>query len=230
MEQKSIKQDNTKKEIEAISKKLQMTKLKPSDLIIPLSIGGILILLTIFVFVPMISSALEYRKELKEVEGKIESLEKLNKSLDSMDESVLSDDVIAAKAVIPKVLKVSDFIYYVDNLAKQEGLAERELSAGDTGSTETSNSVSGPVEYSGKFDNVISFLDKVQDSSPYLISIKNVELSGADINNWSVSLNINGYYLSDTGADSVNIYAPFKVYTEYSDILQIFKEKSESID
>lgn len=221
------KQENTKKEIEAISEKIKKSKLQLSDLIIPLSIGMLLILLTIFVFIPMVSSALDYQKELKEIEEKNKTLNTLEAELNKIDEVQISEDVITAKKVIPKVLKVSDFIYYVDYLAKQKGLSEKELSAGDTGSLDSSN-VSGPIEYSGSFDTVISFLEEVQNSSPYLINLKNVDLSKSSDDMWNVSVQVSGFYISE-GNQEVNLYSPLRIYTSYTTELEIFKAKANSI-
>lgn len=221
------KQENTKKEIEAISERIKKSKLQASDLVIPLSIGLLLILLTIFVFVPMVSSALDYQRELKEIEQKREKLQTLEAQLNKIDEIQISEDVLTAKKVIPKVLKVSDFIYYVDYLAKEKGLSEKELSAGDTGTQESSN-VSGPIEYSGPFDIIISFLEDVQKSSPYLINLKNVDLTKSGDGIWNVSVQVSGYYISE-GTQEVDLYSPFSPYTSYTKELEVFKAKANSI-
>lgn len=221
------KQENTKKEIDAISEKIKKSRLQPSDLIIPLSIGGLLILLTVAVFIPMISSALGYQRELKEIEEKSNTLHTLEAELNKIDEVQIAEDVLTAKKVIPKVLKVSDFIYYVDYLAREKGLSEKELSAGDTGTEESSN-VSGPIEYSGSFDTVISFVQEVQTSSPYLINLKNVELTKSVDDIWNISLQVSGYYISEGNAE-VNLYLPFKPYISYTKELDIFKAKANSI-
>lgn len=221
-------QSNSRKEIEAISEKIKKSKLQPSDLIVPISLGIVLILLAIFVFIPMVSSALDSQKELKEIEEKREVLANLETELNKMDEGEISDDLITAKKVIPKILKVSDFIYYVDYLAKQKGLSAKEISAGDAGTIQDTNSVSGPLEYSGSFENILSFLEDFQSASPYLISLKNVELSRSGDDNWNVSLQVSGFYISEKIGD-VNLYSNFQTYKSFSKELEIFKSKAESI-
>lgn len=223
----------TSKEIAAISERMKRTRLNFSDLVIPISVSFILLLLSIFVFIPMVNAALDYQEEIKETDQKIEQLKELERKLSLLDENQLSEDIILAKSVIPKVLKVSDFIYYVDTLAKEKGLIIRELSAGDMGgrispSENSGAGVSGPISYQGEYINVVSFLDEVQSVSPYIIRIQNVEIAQSMTGQWSISLIVSGYYMVDrTG--NVNIYKPFKAYTDYRDILDIFEEKAKNL-
>lgn len=212
------------KELAAVSHKLKKTKLSFSDLVIPIASGVLFIVLAFAVFIPMISSAFDYLDEIKETNGKIEQLEKLNKQLDRLDDNQLNEDVITARKVIPKVLLVSNFVYYLDELAKQKSLAVSELSSADS-----INGVSGPLGYSGSYENVISFLDDVQNVSPYMIRLENVTVSVREGNVWDISLQVSGYYLFESGEDA-NIYAAIQPYTEYEDIMEIFKRKAESID
>lgn len=223
----------TSKEIAVISEKIKSSRLSFSDLMIPIIVALVLLLLSVFVFVPMINAALKYQEEIKETDIKIEQLNAVQDGLNKIDDNQLSDDIILAKSVIPKILKVSDFIYYVDTLAKQKGLLIRELSAGDMVSkisqTESSGAgVSGPISYVGTYEAVVDFLDEIQNVSPYIIRIQNVEVASLTSGQWSISLNVSGYYMADKMGE-VNIYRPFKAYTEYEDILEIFKEKAKNL-
>ncbi|HBB64375.1 MAG: hypothetical protein UR34_C0003G0030 [candidate division WS6 bacterium GW2011_GWC1_33_20] len=218
---------STTQEVAVISNKIKKTKFSISDLIIPISSGILLIVLSVAVFIPMLRSAFEYLDQIKETDEKISQLKEFNKKLDSIDENTLNEDVVVARKVIPRILKVSDFVYYIDGLAVEKGLEITELSAGDTSGGATSGTgVSGPVVYSGEYSAVISFLEDVQSVSPYIIRLQNVEVSANDEGRWNISLNVSGYYLLDTGKDP-DIYAPFQNYTEYADIVEIFKRKAE---
>lgn len=220
---------NVIKDIEEVSSLIKKSKLKFSDIAIPIVAGAVLILLSIFLFIPMVSSALEYQTEIKETDSKMETLKKLENSLNSLDEVKLNDDLVVAKRVIPKLLNVSDFIYYVDTLARNKGLTTKEISAGDTttGTTDNKNlSVSGPVGYSGSYDSIIEFLDEVQTVSPYIIGVKNIEMSRSSNNVWNISLSVSGYYMPDK-TSSIDLYSGFKAYTDYTDVLKIFNEKTE---
>ncbi len=226
-----LQQDNKKKaqlEKEVLSKKIKQTKLTFADLVIPLASGALFIILSFAVFVPMVKSAFEYLDEIKVTKEKIEQLEKLDKQLNRLDENQLNEDVLTARQVIPKVLLVSNFVYYIDDLAKSIQLRISELSSADS-----INGVTGPLEYSGTYDNVIAFLDDIQNVSPYMIRLENVEVSarndtsGAEV--WAISLQVSGYYLADNEKEP-SIYAAFQPYTEYNDIVEIFKKKAESLD
>ena len=111
-----------KKDLESLSNRAKRSQLKLSDLIIPIAVVIVLILLSILVFIPMITKANEYRAELKEVNQKIETLDNLEKSINEMDSAQLVTDLLVAKKIIPKVLQVSDFVYYIDTLAKSKNL------------------------------------------------------------------------------------------------------------
>ena len=215
-----------KAELQRVVEKRGSKKLTISDLIIPIASSIVLLVLCFAVFIPMVRSAFEYMDEMKEIDQKIEQLDKLNKQLDQLDESQLSDDVLTSRTVVPNTLLVSDLVYYIDNLAKSLNLQISKLSSADS-----LNSVSGPLGYEGEYTNVIDFLDKAQNVSPYMIRLENVKLSRKNKNdgkdNWSIDMIVSGYYISDS-EEEPSIYSNFKPYTEHSDILEIFREKARS--
>lgn len=216
-------------EMAAISQKVKKTKLGFGDLIIPIASGAVFIILSFAVFVPMAKSAFEYLDEIKVTQEKIDQLDKLDKQLNKLDENQLNDDVLTARLVIPKILLVSDLVYYLDGLATSLELSISELSSADS-----INGVTGPLEYSGAYDKVIAFLDDAQNVSPYMLRLENVEVSareGEELQaaTWSISLQISGYYMAEEEKEPT-IYAPFQAYTEYQDIVDIFKKKAESLD
>jgi hypothetical protein len=215
-----------KAELQKVVEKRGSKKLTISDLIIPIASSIVFIILCFAVFIPMVRSAFEYMDEMKEIDQKIEQLEKLSKQLDQLDENQLSDDVLTSRTVVPNTLLVSDLVYYIDNLAKSLNLQISKLSSADS-----LNLVSGPLGYEGEYSNVIDFLDKAQNVSPYMIRLENVKLSRKNKNdgkdNWSIDMIVSGYYISDS-EEEPSIYSNFKPYTEHSDILEIFREKARS--
>jgi cell division protein FtsL len=215
-----------KAELQKVVEKRGSKKLTISDLIIPIASSIVLLVLCFAVFIPMVRSAFEYMDEMKEIDQKIEQLDKLNKQLDQLDESQLSDDVLTSRTVVPNTLLVSDLVYYIDNLAKSLNLQISKLSSADS-----LNSVSGPLGYEGEYTNVIDFLDKAQNVSPYMIRLENIKLSRRNKNdgkdNWSIDMIVSGYYISDS-EEEPSIYSNFKPYTQHSDILEIFREKAKS--
>ena len=215
-----------KAELQKVVEKRGSKKLTISDLIIPIASSIVFIILCFAVFIPMVRSAFEYMDEMKEIDQKIEQLEKLNKQLDQLDENQLSDDVLTSRTVVPNTLLVSDLVYYIDNLAKSLNLQISKLSSADS-----LNSVSGPLGYEGEYSNVIDFLDKAQNVSPYMIRLENVKLSRKNKNdgkdNWSIDMIVSGYYISDS-EEEPSIYSNFQPYTQHSDVLEIFREKARS--
>lgn len=228
-----------KKEIEVTSEKIKSSKLKVQDLLIPIIIGIILVFITIFVFIPMISTAFDLRKELKDIKSKQEQMTTMKNTLSQMNEKVLEEDLRDVKNVIPRTLRVSSFIYYIDELAKNKNLTSETISAGDIKlrdqaeekAKETSQykGVNGPLAYSGILEDVLSFLDSFYTSSPYIVSPENIKLQGnSSDDTWKVTLSLTGYYISEEDT-KVDIYRPFRLYTGFSDVLALLKNKAKRL-
>lgn len=236
MNTSEAKNTKTKKQIEAISAKIKGTRLKFTDIIIPLSVGIILLLLSVFVFVPMLKTAIESQAEYTLIKKKEVQLSELENNLKNMDDGILQSDLMNAKKVIPKNLKVSSFVYYVDDLAKKMNLTYKEISAGDIkiGSAEETKKgkyilgVSGPLSYTGKFEDIMNMLDSLYSASPYIISVENIRLEQSSVN-WQVELNITGFYVPENVVKS-DLYSLFTPYTKYSDIVKIFETKADKLD
>ncbi|MCD4756221.1 hypothetical protein K8R20_01225 [bacterium] len=230
------KLDNRKvgKQLATLSKRAKKSQLNLSDLVIPLSSLTVLILLTFFVFIPMVKTANESRAELKKVEQKLSELEILRGQLNEVDEVALLEDLIVAKTIIPKVLQVSNFVFYIDNLAESKDLVTREISAGDvnigakTNESEMSQGVSGPLSYSGRYQDVLDFLEEMQGYSPYLVTLKNISLSGGE-ENWTVSFDLVGYYIPED-SKKLDLYLPFTPYTTFSEVIDIFSQRVSKFD
>lgn len=222
-----ITEKNTKakrEEFDVITRKKNVTRLTISDLIIPIASGIVFVILSFAVFVPMVKSAIQYLGDIKEVESKIETLNKVDKQLLKLDEIQMTEDVVTSREVVPKILLVSDLVSYLDNLATSLSLEISELSSSDS-----LDSVSGPLGYKGSYENVISFLDQAQNVSPYMLRLENVEVSRSENEQdgevWDISLNVSGYFIAEV-AKEPDIYAKFQPYTEYNDIVEIFRIKA----
>lgn len=228
--------NKTRKEIDAISDKIKKSRLKISDIIIPILVVVILVILGAFVFVPMIKAAISSQNEYSTILSKEKQLKALETSLNKMDEATLQVDLINAKKVIPNTLKVSSFVYYIDTLASSKSLSSKQISAGDikiSAEGETNKGkyilgVSGPLEYTGSFDNVLSFLNSLYAASPYIISIENIDLESSG-GLWKVNLNVTGYYVPESTTNA-NLYSTFTPYTQYADIVKIFETKASQLD
>lgn len=230
--------DSTFNELKAIQSTVRSFKF--TDLLIPLLSLISLILLSIFVYIPMVTSGIESMQDNKVTKGKIASLKELGNTLSSIDQTMIQDDLLSAQSVIPYSLQVSDFVSYVDDLAKANGLKFKEILAGDilvkdTGTSKGVDSVmkgvSGPVKYSGSLSQIVEFLDTLQTTSPFILSADVIQIeSKANTSVWDVSLNITGYYLDKNKIEEPNIYAKFTPYNKYSDIVQTFARKAQSLN
>jgi len=231
--------NKTRPEIEGISEKIKASKLSLKDFVVPFSVFLILILLLVFLFVPMIKTALSYREEYKQVKEKQERLEELEEELRAIDGTTLQEDLVSSKQVIPQSLRVSSFMFYIDNLAKEKNLYAQSLSAGDSqrsavnkeedgGEARTYYGVSSPLSYEGTLEDILSFLDSLYEASPYVISAEGVSLRSSSEDTWRVTLRVTGYYVSEITV-AEDPFSSFQSYTDYQDIVEIFREKAAQL-
>ena len=229
--------NQTKDTAKVIRERLKKSRVNIGDVIVPILVFIVLILLSIFVFIPMINSAIDFRGESKENSRKMKMLEKLEEGLGGFDDTLLQADLIIAKRVIPTSLKVSDFIYYIDTLANSKNLKSRELTAGDvkvvTGgdrdNPDYTYAVNGPLSYAGSFDSILSFLDELQVASPYIVSIEGISLRGSEADLWNISLTTTGYYIPEE-VQNIDLYIPFSPYNKYEETMKILRQKSEKLE
>jgi len=236
---KDTTKSRTRKEIESLSDRIKASKFNIKDALIPLSVGLILILLGIFVFVPMVKTAISFREEYKEIKEREEELKELESELSSINQETFQEDLINAKKVIPQSLRVSAFMSYIESLANEKNLYSKSLSAGDTKISvikreedekerRTYYGVSSPLSYEGNLDDVLSFLDNLYVASPYVISAQNVSLKQTG-EQWRVTLNVTGYYVPESTLE-IDPYTSFESYTEYQNIVNIFREKANQLE
>jgi len=228
----------TRKELEAISQRVRESQLKVKDLLIPLLVAFILVLLSVFVFIPMVTTAFKFGKENREISRKYRDLEILEQELNSIDEEVLLQDLLDAKEVIPKTLRVSSFLFYIEGLANEKNIESRSLTASDTQITmretrddqRTFLAVGSPLAYDGSLENLLDFLDALYSASPYIISIDNVSIRGTGEGSWRLTLNVLGYYIPDRQEDTrMDLYSPFVKYSIHSEIIELFGEKAQKL-
>ncbi len=235
----NIKPSKTKREIEGLSEKIKETRLTVKDLVVPLSILLILVLLVIFVFIPMVKTAISSRGEYTTIKGRREELEIVEGKLKEIDEATLQTDLINAKKVIPQTLRVASFMSYIDNLAREKQLSSDSLTAGDSqtsvirkgeeeGERRVYFGVSSPLNYEGELSNILTFLDTLYEASPYVISVSGVELRKGAGDKWTVDLHVMGYYVPESTMEA-NIYKNFESYLEYQDVVDAFSQKAAQL-
>ena len=113
-------------------------------------------------------------------------------------------------------------------------LTSESISAGDVKvtteeATEEYKGVNGPLSYSGSLADVLAFLDSFYTSSPYIVSPKNINLEGNTDDEWEVALNLTGYYIDDVETTRLDIYQPFKLYTDFSTEMQVLRGKATKL-
>ena len=179
---------------------------------------------------------MKFQNEYNDIQEKEKILSKLETQLSNIDDDKMQADLLNAKKVIPKTLKVSSFIYYIDNLAYSKGLSSKEISAGDvkfSSNVEEKKGnyilgVSGPLSYTGSLSAILSFLDELYNASPYVMSVKNIKIKTSG-NDWKADLDVTGYYVP-ANIDNVDLYLPFSPYTSSENIIEIFSKKASKLE
>lgn len=232
----------------------KMKGLTLSDVIVPSLFLMILILLTLFVYIPSIKDASNMRGQMKTIADRQAVLDKNLENLQPMinDPLSLQQDVKTVKRIIPKQLEVADFSFFVDQLAQEVGLKFKEISQTNTnrnqrGSRDVADNrnvssfvsgVTGPIVYEGTYAQIVRFLDQLQRESPYIIEASQLELNrqssqddeqSSDL--WQIELIITGYYIpNDATVQLADIYSPINVYTQQSDLMNIFNFKHDILE
>ncbi|HQG57797.1 MAG TPA: type 4a pilus biogenesis protein PilO [Candidatus Dojkabacteria bacterium] len=209
-------------------------KLIFSDFVIPFLAFIIFIVLTIFVYIPMITETVELNDDTKNVISKQEQMKTLQVKIDELDGTQLYEDYQIIDQVIPTRLEVADFVYFVDELAKDKGLKLNEIRASNSDITSEDSSldmstVSGPLSYEGNYTDVLSFLEDLQKSSPYIVSVNSIDLSNISGKRWSFDITINGYYLSES-VSNVDPYQTFVPYTNFNNLVEMLRNRSKLLD
>ncbi|MBD3329292.1 type 4a pilus biogenesis protein PilO [Candidatus Dojkabacteria bacterium] len=212
---------------------------KLGDLVIPILSIGIFLLLVIFVYIPMISDAREMNQEKDEVISNQKQMDKLLEELQSMNSVALKSDYKLFSTMIPTELEVADFAFYVDKLAQEKSLTLNSIRASNADIVQEGTefgsvtSVSGPLEYSGSYDDIMSFLKDLQESSPYLITVQNVDIQKKDefaADTWSLEMSVQGFYMKDDSASLESMgrelfYLPFYNYQQDEDLLAVIRDR-----
>lgn len=214
---------------------------KVGDLVIPILSIAVFLLLVTFVYVPMIRDAREMNHEKEEIINDQKQMQQLLSELQAMNAVELKTDYKLFSTMIPTELEVADFAFYVDKLAREKSLTLNSIRASNADIVQEGTefgsvtSVSGPLEYSGSYDHIMSFLDELQSASPYLITVQNVDIQKNEEiagDEWSIDMSVQGFYMTD---DSANLealgrelyYLPFYNYQQDKDLLGVIRQRGQ---
>jgi len=218
-------------------------KLSFSEMIIPITALIMFIILTVFVYVPQVTAAFEYKakiKDLKSEESKIKSNIALAAKLNE-DSNKVMQDLNVAQIVVSDQLAVSDFSFEITDLAIEMGLTLQSLSSSDVAYANTNDlvfttgiikGITGPMRYEGSFEDIVEFLEHIKLESPYLIDTSETRLRRfpEEPNRWSLDLALTGYYMVDNENIEVKPLIPIKLYTSLEIELQDLFARSGAIN
>jgi hypothetical protein len=201
-------------------------KLSLSEMIIPITALIMFIILTIFIYIPQVSAAFDYKSKITELKEQKELLndniaksEKLNE-----DSNQVIQNLNIAQLVISEELAVSDFSFDISDLAIEMGLSLQSLSSSDVAygnsselqfATGVVKGITGPMRFEGSFDNIVEFLEHIKLESPYLIDTSETRLRkfAEEFDRWTLDLALTGYYMVDNPDIEINTKTPITLYT-----------------
>ena len=79
------------------------------------------------------------------------------------------------------------------------------------------------------FEQIVKFLDVLQDESAYIVEVRDLELDRrrSEDNIWTLELEISGYYIPEEVKIATGvIYSDFVPYTRHPEILSVFNYKA----
>lgn len=213
-----------------------------SDLVIPVLSVILLIILIIFVYMPMLREAEQIKAETETVTAQIDKLNsniELIKGINVVEQDEVNDLFSTA---IPERLEVAEVAKYVDELAIENNLTLETINASNNREIKEEMetnvwAINSPLVYKGTFNDILKFLSKIYDSSPYIISNGGFSLKVLDgepqdrFSIWQIEITITGYYMED--ASEINTYDfkvdTFEPYGISNENIEILKEKSEHV-
>lgn len=216
-------------------------------------------LIVIFVYVPNGRATFETIDNIKAVSEEYNWTANKVATLKGVDISTLDDRISTVSNVVRDKMDVAELASEVEKIALENNLRPSDLSMTDTaaalealpqdrqGGEEWvpvySDSISGPFSFMGEFDNVVSFLDDLRNSSPTVLFIDAVSISRVGKNEsseseessgviyWNVDIMIYGYtsevVTESDIKDTVDIGFDEDLYDE---IVSRIRESEDSAD
>jgi len=142
------------------------------------------------------------KKDLKEIEEKIsiedkklqEVEEKIKKisELEAGEKSSISKEQI--QELIPEAIKQDELINKISSFAEKNDMELRGLNFSKSGAREDFQSVVFSTTLKGSYDQLVSFLKEVENSSRFM-NIESLNVQSEEGGIYSFSLNIKAFYL-----------------------------------
>ncbi len=238
------KQKQKKQEREKVQKQ---ARVQITDFVIPIVSGFIFLILLFTLIIPTIGDIRESLDEMDRIEREQEEAKRKLQDLEEIDRIELRNALVEAREVVPYSQEVAEYAYYVDELAQEKDLRFEGMRAQDQfspGLADIQNiqAVEAPLEYSGTFENVTEFFDRLQIHSPYVISMGEIDFQRIDTldededeeDRWSFEITVTGYYSPEQDMP-VNVRElidpPFRpYYANNEEVMKIFRDKAEVLE
>lgn len=212
-----------------------------SDLLIPMISIVMFIVLTIFIYIPQFTKVSDNFAEiddLKSQQSRLETNAAVIQNLENNDDLAL--DLAISQTVVPDELEVSDFTFYIDDLATSNGLLLEEINSSDISYGEIEDKVfptgvvkgvTGPLRYRGDFDDITQFLEEIKVEAPFVVDTTDVGLRRYDTRDrgeyWVVDIGVTAFYIVDS-EPTLKPTLKITPYTNEESLLLLMQSKALS--
>jgi Tfp pilus assembly protein PilO len=228
-------------------KKEKDVGIKIGDFLIPIVSGVIFLILLFFNFIPTVREASSTIEETEKIRQKQQELEERIELVKTLDYVELQNTLTDARRVVPTTLEVAEYAHYVHRLAAEKNLRFVGIKAEDDftpflGGIQNIKAVKAPLQYRGSFEDITEFFNELQEYSPYIVSMEEIELrkmqyyvDDEEDEGWMFEITVAGYYFTESDSDALNsrelIRLPFTPYSRNNEeIVQIFQEKAKRLE
>lgn len=211
--------ETVKRQREIIHAREEDTKLSArlGELVVPFIVLGILALILSFVLIPSATQIVENRKQAAQLQEQIEKKQAKVSTLEKISIENLERDLLTVSKVIRDDMNVAELANEIDYLAISNHLTPQSEEAANQGGAalpaskeeidwkpENADSITGPFSFSGRFEDICSFISDLRLRSSTILSLgavnvglksspneANAEKDSSDV--WMVSLSVKGY-------------------------------------
>lgn len=224
------KSEAVKRQREIIHAREEETKFSAriGELIVPLIVLGVLALIVSFVLIPSATQIVENRKQSAQLQEQLDRKKAKVSVLNTLSIEDLERDLRTVSKVIKDDMNVAELASEIDFLAISNNLTPQSEEAANQGGAllpsseeeidwkpENADSITGPFTFSGRFQDICSFISDLRLRSSTILSLGAVNISVKQIfegNNfeasssgeWIVSLSVKGYTVSPRATASID--------------------------
>lgn len=209
--------------------------------VVPIVSILILGVITVFVFIPSGTEAIDTLDEIRSINTQIEKNEEKIEDLESINLSQVKSWLTTVTSVIKDDLEVAELAGEVELIARDNDLETKNVQFSRSTSPPSDipgfvEVITGPFSYEGYFTDISNFLEDLRNESSTVLAIRSVSLTKRSSTGetgteeeplWGIDLEIDGFIASQI--DSVSLQDPVRVNIN-EELLNEIEERASIYD